>query len=485
MVRKVLGWQLLANGAGALVVFFYLRVLFPEAALLEGANADLNAQVFGFYLAVTVAVTMPVNRHFLVKALGWLRDGREPTPLERWAALSQPIQQTISAFLVWVGGALIFGVLNGREANSWRVAIGIALAGLMTCALLELILDRLFRPVFALALADAELPRWRREILTRLMAAWILGSAIPLIAVGLVPIGFDANEIAQASSRLVFLVVAGVVAGGLIMRAAAGSVSIPVEEVTDALARVEGGDLDITLPVTHIGEIGRLQHGFNEMVTGLRERRRLQDLFGRQVGTDVARQALERDPQLGGEARDITALFVDLENFTAFTESHSPEEVVAELNTFFAIVIRVVMREGGWINKFEGDAALCIFGAPADQPDHAVRALRAAAALPGLVSALPEAPGVGIGVATGRVVAGNIGTAERYEYTVIGDAVNVAARLTELAKRDYAGHGSVLASEETIVAAGEAAGAWCEVGTVTVRGRTQATRLFAPRPTEP
>jgi adenylate cyclase len=167
-------------------------------------------------------------------------------------------------------------------------------------------------------------------------------------------------------------------------------------------------------------------------VEGLR--RSPPNLFGRQVGTDGP---VENDPELGGEAREITALFVDLENFTSYTESHTPEEVVTELNTFFAIVIRVVMDEGGWVNKFEGDAALCIFGAPAHQPDHAARALRAAARLPAEVAKLPDAPGVGIGVATGSVVAGNIGTAERYEYTVIGDAVNVAARLTELAKREH------------------------------------------------
>jgi adenylate cyclase len=476
-VRGVLALQLLANGAGALVVLLYLKVVFPDVSPADGEAQDLNSLVFGLYLLVTVGVTVPINKRFLMKAMRWVRDGREPTPLERWATLTQPLQQTLSAFLVWVGAAIIFGVVNQSQANSLRVAAGIMLAGLITCSLLELLLDRHFRPVFALALQNATLPRWRREILTRVMLAWWLGSAVPLIAIGLVPVGADASEVARSGTRMTVLLITGIIAGGLIMRTAAGAVSQPIEVVTDALAKIEEGDLEVHIDVSHIGEIGRLQHGVNSMVDGLREHRRLQDLFGRQVGTDVARRAVERDPQLGGEAREITALFVDLENFTAFTENHTPEEVVTELNAFFAIVIRVVMREGGWINKFEGDAALCIFGAPADQPDHAVRALRAAAALPHEVAELPEAPGVGIGVATGTVVAGNIGTAERYEYTVIGDAVNVAARLTELAKREYDG---VLASEDTIVAAGEAAGAWREVGNVVVRGRTQPTRMFAP-----
>ncbi len=490
-VRGVLLLQLLANGAGALIVLFYLKVLFPEASPSDGPAAELNTMVFGLYLLVTVVVTFPVNRRFLVKATSWLRDGREPTQLERWATLTQPIQQTVSAFVVWLGAAIIFGVVNQSRADAWRVALGIALAGLITCSLLELLLDRHFRPVYAIVLEGAELPRWRREILTRLMVAWLLGSAVPLIAVGLVPIGADADWLARSGTSLTILVITGVVAGGLVMRTAAGAVAEPIEEVTNALGQIESGDLDVAVDVTHIGEIGRLQHGVNAMVTGLRERRRIQELFGKQVGTDVARAALESDPQLGGEARDITALFIDLDNFTTFTERHTPEEVVRELNLFFEVVIRVVMREGGWVNKFEGDAALCIFGAPAHQPDHAARALRAAALLPIEVKALPEAPGVGIGVATGRVVAGNIGTPERYEYTVIGDAVNVAARLTELAKREYDG---VLVSEDTIIAAGESVtdhatpdspvpsvpSGWQEAGTVVVRGRSQPTRLFQP-----
>lgn len=477
VVRGVVAYQLLANGAGAIAVLFFLKVVFPDTTPTQGEQADLNALVFGAYLFVTVAVALPINLHLLKKALQWVRVGRVPTSIERWSTLSQPLQQTISAFLVWVGGAFIFGIVNQSRANSWRVALGIALAGLVTCSLLELLLDRRFRPVFALALEDAVLPRWRREILTRLMAAWLLGSAVPLIAVGLAPIGVPADQLASWAPRLTVLVIAGVLAGGLVMRAAAGSVARPIEAVTEALARVEEGDLDTKIAVSHIGEIGHLQSGFNSMATGLQERRRLQVLFGRQVGTEVARNAIEHDPQLGGEAREITALFVDLENFTAYTESHTPEEVVTELNRFFAVVIRIVMREGGWINKFEGDAALCIFGAPAPQPDHAARALRAAAALPAEVAMLPETPGVGIGVATGRVVAGNIGTAERYEYTIIGDAVNVAARLTDLAKHEYDG---VLASEETVLAAGETSAPWREVGTVIVRGRTRPTRLFAP-----
>jgi adenylate cyclase len=231
-----------------------------------------------------------------------------------------------------------------------------------------------------------------------------------------------------------------------------------------------------------VGELGRLQAGFNAMVLGLRERRRIEDLFGRLVGADVARQAMARDPELGGEERTITALFVDRAGFTAYAEQHSPTEIVAELNRFFAVVIDVVEAEGGWVNKFEGDAALCLFGTPADQPDHAARALRAAWRLPAAVAALPHAPLVGVGVATGPVVAGHIGTRARHEYTVIGDAVNVAARLTDLAKGTEA---HVLAAGTTVAsaaAAGEDVGCWRSAGPVQLRGRSAAIERYEPAP---
>ncbi len=471
-VRGVLVLQVLANGAGAALVVAYLSLLIPASTPTGAREVGINLIVFGIYLTVTVLVAVPVNAVILARGVNWVREGRDPSFMERVNTLGLPLSQTISAFVVWIGAAIAFGVLNEDRG---RVSLGIALAGLVTCVLLYQLLDRHFRPIFALALVDAPLPRRWREIQPRLMLAWLLGSAVPLISIGLVPIALPDGELADSGVRITVLVVSGVVAGGFIMRAAARSVAVPVDEVRRAMYRVEDGDLDVQLPVTNIGEIGRLQLGFNGMVAGLRERRRIEDLFGRQVGADVAREALGRDPELGGEEREVTVLFVDLEGFTAFTEQHSPAEVVDELNRFFGAVLREVMRQGGWVNKFEGDAALCIFGAPADQPDHAARALRAAATLPRVLSELPDAPRAGIGVATGTAIAGHIGTPERYEYTVIGDTVNVASRLTDLAKQR---HGRVLATAATVEAAGQAARDWVEAGSLSVKGRRAPLDVF-------
>ena len=197
-----------------------------------------------------------------------------------------------------------------------------------------------------------------------------------------------------------------------------------------------------------------LQAGFNEMATGLRERDRIRELFGRQVGEGVARTALEGEIELGGEVREVAVLFVDLVGSTEMAFEHPPHEVVAVLNAFFGEVVDVVESHRGWINKFEGDAALAVFGAPDDLDDAAGCALAAARALAERLdarTATTPRPTAGIAVSAGPTVAGNIGDTRRYEYTVIGDPVNEAARLCDVAKGL---RGLVAASDAAIRRAG-------------------------------
>jgi adenylate cyclase len=225
-------------------------------------------------------------------------------------------------------------------------------------------------------------------------------------------------------------------------------------------------------------QIGQLQDGFNAMVEGVRERRRLHDLFGRQVGVDVVRQALERGVQLGGELVNGAVLFVDVIGSTELAATRTPAEVVSALNAFFAVVVEVTDRTGGFVNKFEGDAALCVFGAPVHRDDAATCALTAARLLH---QRLENVRGLSaaIGVSAGQMVAGNIGARERFEYTVIGDAVNEAARLTELAKTRPS---RLLVSAAALDAAAPAERAhWTADGEVVLRGRSTPTPLAALR----
>jgi adenylate cyclase len=227
-------------------------------------------------------------------------------------------------------------------------------------------------------------------------------------------------------------------------------------------------------------EVGQLQAGFNRMAEGLCERERIRDLFGRQVGEDVARAALRDGAGLGGEEREVGALFVDLVGSTAMATAKPPTEVVRVLNRFFQVVVEVTEREGGLVNKFEGDAALCVFGAPVRRDDPAGDALRCARRLAErLARDVPEVD-VGIGVSAGTAVAGNVGAEHRFEYTVIGDPVNEAARLCALAKERPE---RVLASHEALErASAQERAAWSGSEPALLHGRDAPTLLATPRP---
>ncbi len=369
-----------------------------------------------------------------------------------------------------------------RAVTVVRLGLGVVLGGLTTTALVYLLNERAARPMYALVFAhDAPTEVSGLGLELRLTLAWALGAGIPMLGIALAYLGETDHDFTIV--RRTVLVAAGisVLAGAVIANLMARAVVRPVESVRRAMALVQAGETGVSIEVDDASEIGLLQAGFNDMMAGLRERAVLEDLFGRHVGIDVARQAMERGIGLHDEQRDVSILFIDIVGSTTLAATRPASEVFALLNEVFAAVVRETTAVGGWVNKFEGDAALCVFGAPADMPDHAARALQAARALRvALIGLGRQHPGLdaGIGVSTGTVVAGNIGAEQRFEYTVIGDPVNEAARLTEEAKTS---DGRVLASERTIDQAGAEAAHWVHVGSTTLRGRTSPTASYAPK----
>ncbi|MEZ5374490.1 MAG: adenylate/guanylate cyclase domain-containing protein [Microthrixaceae bacterium] len=419
----------LANGIGGVIVWGYLMWLFPWNDAGLRLNETLNERIFLVYLFCVSLVSLPIQAVMMHLAVRWAEEGKPPGRFRRGLVLRLAMTLSIQNFLWWVVAGIIFAVVNGSP----RVGLGIALAGLVTSTLVYLLLDRPIRPLIDLAQGGEVLTRRQRDVERRLWVFWLMGSGVPLMGVGLAVLTAPAGA-AVSPWRLGVLLTVGLLAGGVVMWGAASSVGRRIERVRRAMSEVRDGRLDVRVPVDDGGDLGRLAEGFNSMTTGLQERALLQDLFGRQVGQDVADWALEHQQELGGEERSLSVLFVDLDGYTAYSESHTPHEVVEMLNRFFSAVSEVVTAHGGWINKFEGDAALCIFGAPVTQQDHAARALAVAAELPAALAALPGSPRAGVGVTTGTALAGYVGTVDRYEYTVIGDVVNVASRLCDEAK---------------------------------------------------
>ncbi len=481
-VRRSIRRRLLfANVAGAVAVMTFLQ-LASGKDLAPGL--PLWVQIVG-PVAPVVVLLVPAyvwGHRAFSRAIAWALEGRAPTHAERFAVLREPWRQALRPLVFWMLGALLYGAvtaLAGAELITVvRVVEGTLIGGVTTCALAYLLIERSFRPLFAYVLGDAADHRPRTPgIRLRLLLTWAVGSGVPLLAMALV-LFLDGTEIPP--DALAMLALVGLAAGFIATVASARSVAEPLDGLRHALARVRDDDLDVGLVVDDGGEIGEVQSGFNRMVDDLRERRQIQDLFGRHVGQAVATQALERGTGLRGEEADASVVFVDIVGSTAMAEVLSPEAVVDTLNDFFDVVVRAVDGQGGWVNKFEGDGALCIFGVPGTQPDHADRALRAARLLHlALVDLAGRHPGLaaGIGISSGRVVAGNVGTEARYEYTVIGPAVNESARLTDVAKGRAV---KVLASGETVRRATGEADRWHDVGTVALRGRTAPTPMFEP-----
>lgn len=211
------------------------------------------------------------------------------------------------------------------------------------------------------------------------------------------------------------------------------SILQPLADLQRATDAVRDGDFDVGVPVTTADELGEVAASFNEMVTGLRERERIRQAFGTYLDHEVAEHILSEGFSEQGEMVEVSILFCDVKDFSGFAESAAAHEVVARLNQLFEVVVPAIAAQGGHVDKFVGDGLMAVFGAPQQFSDHAARAVRAAIEIDRRVNRDGEGGGfkLGVGVNTGPVLAGSIGGAGRLNFSVIGDAVNVAARVEE------------------------------------------------------
>jgi adenylate cyclase len=251
----------------------------------------------------------------------------------------------------------------------------------------------------------------------------------------------------------------------------------PIRDLARGAERVTAGDFSRRLPVVQDDDLGALSASFNRMQAGLAERQRLQGAFGTYVDPVLASRLLEQgDDVFTGERREVTVMFVDIRDFTPFAESNSAEDTVARLNALFDIVVPAVVDAGGHVNKFLGDGALAVFGAPNELADHADAAVRAALLVDRLVA---ERFGgelrIGIGINTGQVIAGTIGGGSKLEFTLIGDTVNVAARVEQLTK---ATGDTILLTQQTVDALAARPAGLVDRGAHALKGKAAAVQIF-------
>ena len=485
--------MLQADIIGALFVLGFLRYGLPPQDRIQLQDLPtLNLVIWAATLIVVFSVGAVVNLRLLLPVFRWQRRDNllaeaDPaaTELARSRALRMPFYRTVTSMVSWCIGGAVFIVASWSVARNAApvVTVATALGAAATAIIGYLQSERVLRPVAVAALRSGVPENVKTPgVILRLLLTWTLSTAVPVLAIVLAVVA-DKTSLLHATPEKLFtpilllaLAALGIGFAGTLL--VAMSIADPLRQLRWALSEIQRGNFNAHMQIYDASELGLLQAGFNDMVRDLSERQRLRDLFGRYVGEDVARRALERGTELGGQERDVAVLFVDLVGSTQLAATRPPAEVVHLLNEFFRVVVDTVGKHGGFVNKFQGDAALAIFGAPIEHPDPSGGALSAARELHDELLPVIGSAEFGIGVSAGRAIAGHIGAQARFEYTVIGDPVNEAARLTELAKLES---GHVLASAIAVSDALDAEALRWDVGEiVNLRGRTAPTQLARP-----
>ena len=275
----------------------------------------------------------------------------------------------------------------------------------------------------------------------------------------------------------------GIALSVLVSAVLAARVTRPVAQLVRGARRIERGDYGSPVVLAQRDELGALATSFNAMMKGLAERDRVRDLLGRVVAPEIAEELLSREIALGGEERRVSVLFADVRGFTGLSEREDPQRLVTILNTFLTAVSTAVENNGGVIEEYMGDGAKALFGAPVAHADDARRAVLAGLALQASLPAInaqlaelgAEPLAIGIGIHTGAVVAGRMGSLARLKYTVVGDSVNLAARLEGLTARYGV---AIIVSDDT---RGECPGiVFRELDRVRVSGRDKPVVIHEP-----
>ena len=419
----------------------------------------------------------------------WVGGRRDPqSSLEAWQAGVRFPREFVAASgwqpFVWsaIPIAVFVTIYQDLPPYSGVIVFAGTLVAISYAAVLHFFASELFlRPV--LADITRHLPDEFDARTRGVPLRWKLLGALPIINVitGVVVSGLSSSGQASLEDLGLDVIVAVIVAFTISFELTilvTKSVLDPVGDLLKATESVKQGDLSTRVPVVSGDELGALAASFNEMVRGLGEREALREAFGSYVDPAVAERVLEEGELLEGEQVEATMLFVDIRDFTAFAESSSAREAVAQLNDFFGLVVPIVIDSRGHANKFIGDGLLAVFGAPDRHADHADCAVRAGERI---VRAVRDRYGseldIGIGINSGPVMVGTVGGGGRLEFTVIGDPVNVAARVEE-ATRDTGD--AILLTESTRTLLGESCRARLDPrGQIPLKGKSEPVPLYA------
>jgi adenylate cyclase len=462
---RILWTMLGGNLGGVLLTVAYFRFLHP--AVLQHANMHSFTELGSFTIASIVLVFTGRSAarrwsYRLRLVRGTLPSGVDGDS-SRKGVLLVPAYLAVLSFAGWVTAAAIWGIVWPLLTDSFtlvqavRKGVGlIFVSGTVVSVYIFLATERIWReriPHFFPEgnLAAAKAPRLL--VRTRMVILFMLMSALPMVVVSVATLA-RANALLQAEvespelvirNLVVLQVVLALVGLFVAMRLAnyvAGSVSRPLSMLVSSMQQVRAGNLKVHCPVVSNDELGEAGEGFNQMVQGLREREEIRETFGRYVSPQVRDEILTGRAKLEGGLRDVSILFADLRGFTSWVETTDPSVVVADLNAYFTEMDAAIGDNGGLVLQYIGDEIEAVFGAPDADDSHADRAVAAALAMQERLDAWnitrrtsgkPELHH-GIGIHSGQVVAGSIGSASRMSYSLVGDVVNVASRIQSMNK---------------------------------------------------
>ena len=487
----------LANVIGSLFNIFYNRIQTePMLSVAQQARFDACVQVFN-------VIVYPIAIVCFALPLVWLRpihksllDG-EPVERERLVKAQRIVVNlpwwflTVTALGWWscipvfpaaiqalpepLSGTVVFHLVS-----SFLIASMIAIP--QSFFAVEMASQKALFPVFFRRDNPATVPGGKPLNMVTRGLMWVVSTVVfPNVSLVLLLLDKQAAEenplfgVAVAVISIVY----ALVTGWMIIKL----VNEPVRQLRHAAMQVAQNNLDIRVNLTRADEFGHLIERMNLMIAGLREREALQETFGRHVGREAAKQIMQQESALVGAEQTITAMFVDVRNFTEHSSRHTPQEVVTVLNIFFREAVDRVESHGGMVNKFLGDGFMALFGIGVEGPNHAQQAVDAGLAMLACVdetAAELEAAGwpelaIGIGINTGPAIVGSIGSPKRQEYTAIGDTINVASRVESLTKS--LGH-PLLVTETTHIMLDDG-GNIQQLPPQPVKGKGEPLRVFA------
>ncbi len=374
-------------------------------------------------------------------------------------------------FLTWLGAGFLFGFL---EPAISEVLLGVKAAGIIDCLkrffgitcvggavtalFVYLATENTWRAAVPRFFPDGRLGKAREafslHVRARLLIVLFTVSLVPLPVLGITTFtkaevlrtadAFTREQVLSSLSTEILVIILGCALFSLLVSIYfSRSLSIPLSKLESAMNSVRQGNLDLEVEILSNDEIGILSEGFNQMVRGLKESESVKASFGKYVSEEIRDEILKGRVQVDGEMKRVTLLFSDLRDFTPFVESAHPKRVIQVMNRYFSQMTEAVKEHRGLVLQYVGDEIEAVFGAPLSYDDHTDMAVKAALEMRRRLVSLNQElqrEGIaalrhGIGIHTGAVLAGNIGSSERMSYALVGDTVNLASRIEGLTKR--------------------------------------------------